>query len=63
MLLAEDALTIVGIAIGTCLWFGLVYAVYRWGPFEDDRSIVASVRAAVARDRERRRRDHDGDER
>jgi hypothetical protein len=55
MLLAADAVTIAGIAVGTGLWFGLVYAVYRWGPFEEDRSLVASVRAAVARDRERRR--------
>jgi hypothetical protein len=62
MLLAEDALTISGIVIGVGLWFGLVYAVYRWGPFEEDRSIAALVKAAVARERDRRRPDLDGDD-
>lgn len=57
MLLAASAVTIAGIVVGTALWFGLVYAVYRFGPFDDDPSFVASVRAAIARDRRRRRRD------
>lgn len=60
MLLGASVVTIAGIVVGTLLWFGLVYAVYRWGPFEDDRSLVASVRAAVAREKRQRRRDRDG---
>jgi hypothetical protein len=55
MLLAEDALTIVGIAVGFGLWLALYYAVYRWGPFEDEGSIVATVRAAAAKRHERDR--------
>lgn len=49
MLLAQDALTIVGVVVGFGLWLGLVYAVYRWGPFEDETSIVRAFRAVTRR--------------
>jgi len=49
MLLALDSLTIFGIAVGFGLWIALVYAVYRWGPFEDEQSIVSAFRALTAR--------------
>jgi hypothetical protein len=54
MLLAEDALTIVGIAVGFGLWLALYCAIYRWGPFEDAGSIVATIKAAAAK-----RHEHD----
>jgi len=54
MLLAQDALTIFGMAVGFGLWLALVYAVYRWGPFEDERSIRALLRAATEKHRGRR---------
>ena len=55
MLLADDAFTIAGMAVGFALWLGLCYAVYRWGPFEDAGSLSATVRAAIAKSRGRER--------
>jgi hypothetical protein len=49
MALAEDAFSLFGIAFGFALWFALVFAVYRWGPFEDESSIVRAFRAATGR--------------
>jgi hypothetical protein len=49
MLLAEDAFSLFGIALGFALWLALVYAVYRWGPFEDEGSIRAAFRAVRSR--------------
>jgi len=51
MVLAEDAFTLAGMAVGFALWLGLCYAVYRWGPFEEEGSIRAAIRAGWARRR------------
>jgi hypothetical protein len=34
MLLGFDALTVAGVIVGFGLWLALIFAVYRWGPFE-----------------------------
>ena len=49
MLLADDAFTIAGMAVGFALWLGLCYAVYRWGPFEEGLSIPDAFRALVSK--------------
>jgi hypothetical protein len=49
MLVADDAFTILGMAVGFALWLGLCYAVYRWGPFEEGRSFSELFRDAKAR--------------
>jgi hypothetical protein len=36
MVLAQDAVSIFGMAVGFALWLGLIYVVHRWGPFEDE---------------------------
>jgi hypothetical protein len=35
-MLAFDALTVAGVIVGFGLWLGLIFAVHRWGPFEDE---------------------------
>ncbi len=35
MLLAVETLTITGLLVGFALWLGLIFAVGRWGPWED----------------------------
>lgn len=53
MVVAEDAFTIAGMAVGFALWLGLCYAVYRWGPFEYEGSLVATIKAGLAKSRRR----------
>ena len=38
MLLGFDALTVAGVIVGFGLWLALIFAVHRWGPFDDEET-------------------------
>ena len=51
MPLAFDALTVAGVIVGFGLWLALIFAVHRWGPFEDEerKELRAALIARVRR--------------